>query len=75
MSDVLAPFIERPGQAALLLDFDGTLSPIVDVPAAARPLAGAGEVLDVLAAPVRCRGGGVGPPGLVPASRCCRRAS
>ncbi len=50
MSDVLAPFIDRPGQAALLLDFDGTLSPIVDVPADARPLAGANEVLEVLAA-------------------------
>ena len=49
MSDVLAPFIERPGRAALLLDFDGTLSPIVDVPAEARPLAGAGEVLETLA--------------------------
>jgi trehalose 6-phosphate phosphatase len=49
MSDVLVPFIERPGRAALLLDFDGTLSPIVDVPAEARPLAGAGEVLEALA--------------------------
>jgi trehalose 6-phosphate phosphatase len=48
-ADVLAPFVERPGRAALLLDFDGTLSPIVDVPADARPLAGAGEVLAALA--------------------------
>ncbi|MGH9229243.1 MAG: trehalose-phosphatase [Acidimicrobiales bacterium] len=46
---MLAPFLERPGRAALLLDFDGTLSPIVDVPADARPLAGAGEVLEALA--------------------------
>jgi trehalose 6-phosphate phosphatase len=50
MSDLLAPFIERPGRAALLLDFDGTLSPIVDVPADARPLPGAYEVLEALAA-------------------------
>jgi trehalose 6-phosphate phosphatase len=50
MSDLLAPFVERPGQAALLLDFDGTLSPIVDVPAEARPLAGAAEVLELLVA-------------------------
>ncbi len=49
LADTLAPFVERPGRAALLLDFDGTLSPIVDVPAEARPLAGAGEVLELLA--------------------------
>ena len=48
-ADVLTPFVERPGRAALLLDFDGTLSPIVDVPGDARPLAGAGEVLAALA--------------------------
>ena len=47
--NLLAPFVERPGRAAVLLDFDGTLSPIVDVPADARPLAGAGEVLAALA--------------------------
>ena len=50
MSDVLAPFIERPGRSAVLLDFDGTLSPIVDVPAEARPLPGASEALAALAA-------------------------
>jgi trehalose 6-phosphate phosphatase len=50
MRAVLAPFVERPGRAALLLDFDGTLSPIVDVPAEARLLPGAYEVLEVLAA-------------------------
>jgi trehalose 6-phosphate phosphatase len=49
MSDLLGPFIERPGRAALLLDFDGTLSPIVDVPAEARPLPGAYEALEALA--------------------------
>jgi trehalose 6-phosphate phosphatase len=49
VEDLLAPFVERPGRAALLLDFDGTLSPIVDVPAEARPLAGATDVLAALA--------------------------
>jgi trehalose 6-phosphate phosphatase len=47
--DPLAPFVERPALAAVVLDFDGTLSPIVDVPAEARPVAGAVEVLDHLA--------------------------
>jgi trehalose 6-phosphate phosphatase len=46
---VLAPLLQRPGRSAVLLDFDGTLSPIVDVPAAARPLEGAIAVLAVLA--------------------------
>jgi trehalose 6-phosphate phosphatase len=46
---VLAPLVQRPGRSALLLDFDGTLSPIVDVPAAARPLEGATAVLAELA--------------------------
>jgi trehalose 6-phosphate phosphatase len=50
MSNALAPFIERPGRSAVLLDFDGTLSPIVDVPAEARPLPGANEALAALAA-------------------------
>lgn len=46
----LAPFLERPGDAAVLVDFDGTLSPIVTDPASARPLEGAVEVLAALAA-------------------------
>ncbi len=37
-------------RAAILLDFDGTLAPIVDDPAAARPVDGAEEVLRALAA-------------------------
>jgi trehalose 6-phosphate phosphatase len=37
-------------QVALCLDFDGTLSPIVDDPEAARPLAGVVELLEPLAA-------------------------
>ena len=45
----LAPLLQRPGRSAVLLDFDGTLSPIVDAPADARPLEGAIDVLAVLA--------------------------
>jgi trehalose 6-phosphate phosphatase len=45
----LAPFLDRPGDAAILLDFDGTLSPIVDDPLDARPLAGTAETLTELA--------------------------
>jgi trehalose 6-phosphate phosphatase len=46
---VLRPLCERPAEAALFVDFDGTLAPIVDDPAAARPLQGATEVLAALA--------------------------
>lgn len=38
-----------PADTALLLDFDGTLAPIVDDPAAARAVDGVVEVLDALA--------------------------
>jgi trehalose 6-phosphate phosphatase len=38
----------RPRQSAVLLDFDGTLAPIVDDPAVARPLAGSLTVLRAL---------------------------
>lgn len=41
----LAPWAEEPGRAAVLCDFDGTLSPIVDEAAEARPLPGAAELL------------------------------
>jgi trehalose 6-phosphate phosphatase len=37
---VLAPLVSEPARTALLCDFDGTLAPIVDDPAAARPLDG-----------------------------------
>jgi trehalose 6-phosphate phosphatase len=47
--DPLAPFVERPAVAAVVLDFDGTLSPIVDVAADARPVDGASDLLDHLA--------------------------
>ena len=49
-SDALAPFLHDPADAAILVDFDGTLAPIVEEPAAARPLAGAVEALESLAA-------------------------
>jgi trehalose 6-phosphate phosphatase len=49
LPSALAPFLEDPGRAALFLDYDGTLAPIVDDPAAARPLPGVGGVLDRLA--------------------------
>jgi trehalose 6-phosphate phosphatase len=39
----------RAGEVALCLDFDGTLSPIVDHPEAARPLPGVVELLGPLA--------------------------
>ncbi len=46
---VLRPLCEHPADAALFVDFDGTLAPIVDDPAAARSLDGATEVLAALA--------------------------
>jgi trehalose 6-phosphate phosphatase len=48
-SEVLDPFRAAPGRAAVCSDFDGTLSAIVDDPAAARPVAGAVEALSDLA--------------------------
>jgi trehalose 6-phosphate phosphatase len=47
--DALGPFVERPADAAVVLDFDGTLSPIVADPADARPLPGAADALVDLA--------------------------
>jgi trehalose 6-phosphate phosphatase len=47
--DPLEPLRARPDRAAVLTDFDGTLSPIVEDWTAATPLAGAREVLDDLA--------------------------
>jgi trehalose 6-phosphate phosphatase len=47
--DRLAPWLRRPDRAGLLTDFDGTLSPIVDDPSAAAPLAGAARTLARLA--------------------------
>lgn len=51
--DLLTPFVERPHEAGVLMDFDGTLSEIVDDPAAARPIEGAVEVLGLLAERLR----------------------
>ena len=48
--DALRPFTDRPGDAAVVLDFDGTLAPIVADPASARPLVGVTEVLARLSA-------------------------
>ena len=45
----MGPFVERPDRSALLFDFDGTLSPIVDDPVQARMVAGAFEALGELA--------------------------
>lgn len=39
-----------PARSALLVDFDGTLAPIVEDPATSRPVPGAAEVLDALSA-------------------------
>ena len=47
---VLAELRADPGRTGILSDFDGTLAPIVDDPAAARPLDGVPELLDALAA-------------------------
>jgi trehalose 6-phosphate phosphatase len=46
----LEPFRAAPEGAAVMLDFDGTLAPIVDDPARAVPVDGAVEVLSALAA-------------------------
>ena len=47
---LLAPLRTAPDRAAILLDFDGTLSPTVPDPAAARLVAGAEPVVEALAA-------------------------
>ena len=46
----LVPLRERAGQAALFLDYDGTLAPIVDDPGGARPVPGVPELLARLGA-------------------------
>jgi trehalose 6-phosphate phosphatase len=47
---LLLPLVADPATSALFLDFDGTLSPIVDDPVAARPLDGVPGLLTGLAA-------------------------
>jgi trehalose 6-phosphate phosphatase len=49
VTELLAPFRADPPGSAVFSDFDGTLAPIVDDPAAARPLPGVAEVLETLA--------------------------
>jgi trehalose 6-phosphate phosphatase len=49
VTELLAPFRADPPGAAVFSDFDGTLAPIVDDPAAARPLDGVVDVLSELA--------------------------
>jgi trehalose 6-phosphate phosphatase len=46
---LLAPFLDQPSGSVVCCDFDGTLSPIVDDPASARPADGAVAVLGSLA--------------------------
>ncbi|MGK2947258.1 MAG: trehalose-phosphatase [Acidimicrobiales bacterium] len=45
---LLGPLREHPGTSAVLVDFDGTLAPIVEVADQAVPLPGVGEVLAAL---------------------------
>lgn len=49
VASFIAAVLERPARAAVLTDFDGTLSPIVEDPAGARPLPEAPTVLAALA--------------------------
>jgi trehalose 6-phosphate phosphatase len=53
LDDLLAPLRADPGAAAVMCDFDGTLSPIVEDPVTARPVDGAVDALDALAARYR----------------------
>ena len=47
--ELLRPLLDSPSDAALLLDFDGTLAPIVEDPPAARALPAVAPTLKVLA--------------------------
>lgn len=49
VTELLAPFRDDPGGTGVFTDFDGTLAPIVDDPAAARPLPGVVAALGALA--------------------------
>lgn len=52
LEDLLRPVLEHRADAVIVVDFDGTLSPIVDEPAAARPLDGTPELLSELSSVV-----------------------
>jgi trehalose 6-phosphate phosphatase len=45
---LLEPVVSRASESGVFFDYDGTLSPIVDDPASARPLAGVPEALENL---------------------------
>ena len=47
--EALEPFRQEPDRSVLIFDYDGTLSPIVTDPAAARLVDGAAELLAALA--------------------------
>lgn len=49
LSELFGALVAEPEKAGLFTDFDGTLSPIVDVPADARPIGDAPDVLGELA--------------------------
>lgn len=51
--ELLEPFLSAPEEAGIFLDFDGTLSEVVPVPAEARPVPGAADVLERLASRYR----------------------
>jgi trehalose 6-phosphate phosphatase len=49
LAALVEPFTAEPARAGVFCDFDGTLAPIVDDPAAARPLEGVADLLAALA--------------------------
>lgn len=48
LAELLSPLVVEPAATALITDFDGTLSPIVSDPEAARPLDGVADLLQRL---------------------------
>lgn len=62
LADAVAPLRADAAATVLLFDFDGTLSPLVEDPAAARPLPGVVERLERLAASYRTVGAVSGRP-------------
>ncbi|MCU1372602.1 MAG: trehalose-phosphatase, partial [Ilumatobacteraceae bacterium] len=62
LTDAVAPLRADPAATVLLFDFDGTLSPVVDDPAAARLLPGVADRLGRLAGSYRTVGAVSGRP-------------